>query len=45
VIEKDLQMEKYLKEILSDEQIKFIDVLDSNIQDYIDVDLSKVFIV
>lgn len=45
VIEKDLQMEKYLKEILSDNQIKFIDVLDSNIQDYIDVDLSKVLIV
>jgi len=45
VIEKDLQMEMYLKEILSSEQIKFIDVLESNIQDYIDVDLSKVFIV
>ncbi|MBO4516334.1 hypothetical protein J5751_02655 [bacterium] len=45
MIEKDLQMEKYLKEILSSEQIKFIDVLESNIQDYIDVDLSKVLIV
>ena len=45
VIEKDLQMEKYLKEILSNEQIKFIDVLESNIQDYINVNLSKVLIV
>jgi len=45
VIEKDLQMEKYLKEILSDKQINFIDVLESNISDYIDVNLDKVLVV
>lgn len=45
VVEKDLQMAKYLKEILSDEQIKFIDVLEVNLSDYIDVDPSKILIV
>jgi hypothetical protein len=45
VIEKDLQMEKYLNEILSVDQIKFIDVLEVNLSDYISIDPSKVLIV
>jgi len=45
VIEKDLQMERYLTDILSSDQIKFIDVLEVNLSDYIDVDPSKILIV
>ncbi len=45
VVEKDLEMGKYLKEILLDEQIKFVDVLEVNIQDFLDIDFSKILIV
>jgi 16S rRNA (adenine1518-N6/adenine1519-N6)-dimethyltransferase len=45
VVEKDLEMKKYLENILDSDQIKFWDVLDTSIQNFIDVDLSKVLIV
>jgi 16S rRNA A1518/A1519 N6-dimethyltransferase RsmA/KsgA/DIM1 with predicted DNA glycosylase/AP lyase activity len=45
VVEKDLEMKKYLEQILSPDQIKFIDVLEVNIQDFLDIDFSKILIV
>ena len=45
VVEKDLKMKKYLEQILSQDQIKFIDVLEVNIQYFLDVDFSKILIV
>ena len=34
VVEKDLKMKEYLEQILSPDQIKFMDVLEANIQDF-----------
>lgn len=45
VVEKDLEMKKHLEQILSPDQIKFIDVLEVNIQDFLDIDFSKILIV
>ena len=45
VVEKDLEMKKHLEQILSPDKIKFIDVLEVNIQDFLDIDFSKILIV
>lgn len=45
VVEKDLKMKKYLELILSPSQIKFMDVLEANVQDFFDIDFSKILIV
>jgi hypothetical protein len=44
-VEKDLKMKEYLEQILSPDQIKFMDVLEANIQDFLDIDFSKILIV
>ena len=38
-------MKEYLEQILSTNQMKFMDVLESNIQDFLDIDFSKILIV
>ena len=38
-------MKEYLEQILSPDQIKFMDVLEANIQDFFDIDFSKILIV
>ena len=38
-------MKEYLEQILSPDQIKFMDVLEVNIQDFLDIDFSKILIV
>ena len=45
VVEKDLKMKEYLEQILFPNQIKFIDVLEVNIRDFLDIDFSKILIV
>ncbi len=45
VVEKDLKMKEHLGQILSPDQIKFMDVLETNIQDFLDIDFSKILIV
>ena len=44
-MEKDFKMKEYLEQILSPDQIKFMDVLEANIQDFLDIDFSKILIV
>lgn len=44
-MEKDLKMKEYLEQILSPDQIKFMDVLEANIQNFLDIDFSKILIV
>ena len=44
-MEKDLKMKEYLEQILHPEQIKFMDVLEANIQNFLDIDVSKILIV
>ena len=45
VVEKDLKMKEYLEQILSINQIKFMDVLETNIQEFLNIDFSKILIV
>ena len=45
VVEKDLKMKEYLEQILSANQIKFMDILETNIQDFLNIDFSKILIV
>lgn len=45
VVEKDESMRQYLSEILDENQIKFADVLQANISDFLPIDPSQILIV
>lgn len=45
VIEKDSEMKWYLENILSENQIYFMDVLESNVENFVDIDTNQILLV